>query len=137
MKNRQLQLMKRFGGFDDFMVPFKNENFDFLPKSNIIKNENEYLIEIELPGVDKKDIKVSINKGILSISGEKSSRNKESGDTYTKIESSYGKFERNFTLDDSLFNIEGIESKIENGLLEIKLPLVKEVVKTEKLIEIK
>ena len=79
------------------------------------------MIEADIPGVDPKDIEIHMDKGILSIRGERSSESKEEGANYTRIERSRGSFYRRFALPDTA-NPDGIEAKGAHGVLEIVIP---------------
>jgi len=88
-----------------------------------------------LPGVKKEDIKVDLNKGVLTISGERKTKEEVKQEDYYKIETYFGKFSRSFTLPDNV-DIENIEAKSDNGVLEIVIPKLKDDV-SKKSIEIK
>ena len=85
--------------------------------------------------VKKEDIKVDLNKGILTISGERKTKEEVKQEDYYKIETYFGKFSRSFTLPDNV-DIENIEAKSDNGVLEIVIPKLKDDV-SKKSIEIK
>ncbi len=78
-------------------------------------------MDVDLPGVKKEDIKVDINKGVLTISGERKVKEED----YYKVETYFGKFSRSFTLPDNA-DIENIEASSENGVLEVIIPKLKE-----------
>lgn len=107
----------------------------FVPTVNTRESENGYHVDIDLPGVKKEDIKVDLNKGILTISGERKTKEEINQEDYYKIETYFGKFSRSFTLPDSA-DIENIEAKSDNGVLEIFIPKLKDDV-SKKSIEIK
>lgn len=88
-----------------------------------------------MPGVKKEDIKVDLNKGVLTISGERKTKEEVKQEDYYKIETYFGKFSRSFTLPDNV-DIENIEAKSDNGVLEIVIPKLKDDV-SKKSIEIK
>lgn len=107
----------------------------FVPTVNTRESENGYHVDVDLPGVKKEDIKVDLNKGILTISGERKTKEEINQEDYYKIETYFGKFSRSFTLPDSA-DIENIEEKSDNGVLEIFIPKLKDDV-SKKSIEIK
>ena len=107
----------------------------FVPTVNTRESENGYHVDVDLPGVKKEDIKVDLNKGILTISGERKTKEEINQEDYYKIETYFGKFSRSFTLPDSA-DIENIEAKSDNGVLEIFIPKLKDDV-SKKSIEIK
>lgn len=106
-----------------------------MPTVNTRESENGYHVDVDLPGVKKEDIKVDLNKGILTISGERKTKEEINQEDYYKIETYFGKFSRSFTLPDSA-DIENIEAKSDNGVLEIFIPKLKDDV-SKKSIEIK
>ena len=108
----------------------------FLPTVNTREDDSAYYIEVDLPGVKKEDIDITTEDNILTISGERKLRDEKKEDDYYKIESFYGNFSRSFTLPENV-NIEKIEAKNENGVLEVIIPKKVEDDKKPKKIEIK
>lgn len=107
----------------------------FVPTVNTREGEFAYHVDVDLPGVKKEDIKVDLNKGVLTISGERKTKEEVKQEDYYKIETYFGKFSRSFTLPDNV-DIENIEAKSYNGVLEIVIPKLKDDV-SKKSIEIK
>ena len=107
----------------------------FVPTVNTRECEFAYHVAVDLPGVKKEDIKVDLNKGVLTISGERKTKEEVKQEDYYKIETYFGKFSRSFTLPDNV-DIENIEAKSDNGVLEIVIPKLKDDV-SKKSIEIK
>jgi len=106
----------------------------FTPAVNEKVDEQGYHLEIDLPGVKKEDIEISVNDGVLTISGERKLEKKEEKENYTRIESFFGRFERSFKLPIDA-DVDNIEAKFENGVLKIFIP--KKQKATGKKIEIK
>ena len=122
-------------GFNNLFDDFVNERFlnDVLPegesfKTDIKETDDSYIVQAELPGIAKEDIKVSLEDGVLSIKAERKSENKEEKDNYIRREMKYGSFERSFRVED--VNVEDIKAAHNNGVLEITLP--KETQKKDK-----
>ena len=107
----------------------------FVPTVNTREGEFAYHVDVDLPGVKKEDIKVDLNKGVLTISGERKTKDEVKQEDYYKIETYFGKFSRSFTLPDNV-DIENIEAKSDNGVLEVVIPKLKDDV-ARKSIEIK
>ena len=93
----------------------------FTPAVNEKVDEKGYHLEVDLPGVNKKDIEISVNEGVLTISGERKLERKEEKENYTRIESFFGRFERSFKLPSDA-DSENIEAKFENGVLKLSIP---------------
>jgi len=89
------------------------------------------LVKAELPGMNKEDIKISLNDNILTIQGERKREEKEEGANFIRIERSYGSFSRSFTVDVPVKQNE-IKARYQEGMLEITLPK-EEVVKQEEI----
>lgn len=108
----------------------------FTPAVNTREGEFAYHIEVDLPGVNKKDIHVDLKDDVLTISGERKIKNEVKKKDYYKMESSYGKFQRSFTLPDNA-DSENIKANCEDGMLEVVIPKMKKIDKDVKKIEIK
>jgi len=91
------------------------------PRVDIKEEDKRFVIFADIPGVDPKDIDVSMDKGILSIKGERKSEASEQNGKTTRIERSYGVFYRRFALPDSA-DAEGITANGRHGVLEIAIP---------------
>lgn len=117
-----LPSIRDFDLFDDmFRDPFfKGENK--LMKTDIKENENDYNIDIDLPGFDKEDIKIDIENGYLNVSAKKESNNSEKEDgKYVRRERYLGECSRSFYVGDSL-NEEDIKATFKNGTLSLVVP---------------
>jgi len=105
------------------------------PKVDIVENESDFTIHADLPGLDKKDIKVSVENGVLSISGEKKEEKKEKEKgKYYYYERSYGSFSRSFALPENVKE-KDISANFKNGVLELVLKKSEKVMPKE--IEVK
>jgi len=107
----------------------------FTPKVNTREGEFAYHIDIDLPGMKKEDIAIDVHENSLSISGERSFKEELKEEDYFKVETSFGKFERIFTLPDNV-DIENITANSREGVLEIILPKLEKSI-TKKRIKIK
>ncbi len=152
MKKEAKMLITRFDPFSEIRelekrllgaveVPTKAEKEvvnAFVPTVNTREDENAYVVEIDLPGVKKEDIKVNIDqeKRTLTVSGERKFKEEVKKEDYYKIESSYGKFLRTFSLPENV-DAENIDAKTEVGVLHITLPKVKKEEKEVKEIPVK
>ena len=91
------------------------------PRVDIREEDKRFVILADIPGVDPKDIEVHMDKGILSIKGERTAENKEQQGTFTRVERSHGLFYRRFALPDSA-DAGGIRAAGKHGVLEISIP---------------
>ncbi|BBG66786.1 heat shock protein Hsp20 [Hydrogenimonas sp.] len=133
------ELEKRLLGATELPAKGEKEVVNaFLPTVNTREDENAYVVEVDLPGVKKEDIKVNIDqeKRTLTISGERKFKDEVKKEDYYKIESSYGKFMRTFSLPENV-DAENIDAKTEDGVLVITLPKVKKEEKEVKEIPVK
>ncbi len=115
---------RNFGLPANFNMPMPGLGMStiFQPKINVTSNDREYTITAELPGVDERDVRVSISSdGMLTISGEKKQEYSEIGKDVQRSEFSYGVFERSLYLPDDI-DPEGIEARFRNGLLITTAP---------------
>ncbi|HLI14340.1 MAG TPA: Hsp20/alpha crystallin family protein [Alphaproteobacteria bacterium] len=106
-----------------------------MPKVDVSETKDGFEIEAELPGVDEKDIAVSLKDGVLIITGEKKAEREEKKKDYYLSERSYGSVRRAFELPDSVEE-DKISAKFEKGVLSITLPKSKEAKTAEKRISI-
>lgn len=90
----------------------------WMPSVDIKDEGDKFVISADIPGVDPKDIDVSMENGVLSIKGERETEDKEENNGYRRVECSYGSFYRRFSLPDTA-DAEKIEAKGKNGVLEI------------------
>jgi len=93
---------------------------DWSPAVDIKEENDRYLINADIPGVDPKDIEVKMENGVLSISGERRAEHEEEKEGYKRIERSYGNFLRRFSLPDTA-DADSIVAKSKNGTLEVTI----------------
>lgn len=98
---------------------------DWVPTVDIAEDEKEYLIKAEIPEVDKKDVKVTVQEGVLTVQGERKKETEEKGKRFHRIERAYGTFVRSFTLPEDAAE-DKIQAEFKDGMLLVHLP------KTEK-----
>ncbi len=102
---------------------------------DVRENGHELVFEAELPGIDEKDVQISVRDGVLSVKGEKKSERDEKKDTYHLVERSYGSFERSFRLPEAA-DQENIKADFEKGVLRVVVPKRPEAAKAERKIPI-
>jgi len=94
---------------------------DWTPTVDISETEAEYLIKAELPEVKKEDVKITVEDGVLMIQGERRRETEEKGKKFHRVERSYGRFVRSFTLPDSVDEA-GVKAIYTDGVLNLRLP---------------
>ena len=94
---------------------------DWVPAVDIKEEADRYVIHVDVPGVDPKDIEVHMENGVLSIKGERESESKEEQERYKRVERVRGSFFRRFTMPDTV-NADAIGATSKNGVLEIVVP---------------
>lgn len=118
-----------FGDIEKWFEPFqarfdleKNDLFatDWTPAVDIKDEKDKFIIHADLPGVKAKDIDVSLEKGILTIKGEREAEKKTEKENYVHTERSKGTFMRRFSLPDTV-DAENIEANSQDGILEVVL----------------
>ncbi len=102
---------------------------------DVRENDHELVFEAELPGMDEKDVQVSVRNGMLFLKNEKKSERDEKKDTYHLVERSYGSFERSFRLPEAA-DQENITADFDKGVLRVVVPKRPEAAKAEKTIPI-
>jgi HSP20 family protein len=93
----------------------------WVPRVDVKEEKDRFVLYADLPGIDPDDIEVSMDKGILTIKGERRSETSDQTDRFSRIERRYGSFYRRFSLPDSA-DPEGIQAHGRNGVLEITIP---------------
>lgn len=106
-----------------------------VPELDVRDNGRQLTIEVELPGVDEKDVSVTFTNGLLTIKGEKKSERQETKDNYALAERSYGAFERTLRLPEAVDDAR-IEARFDKGVLTITAQKKPDAIKAEKKIEI-
>jgi HSP20 family protein len=105
---------------DDFFHVIPNST-SFTPAVNIRESEKNYVLDLAIPGMDKKDLKIDINEDVLTISSETKSETEESRNGYKRKEFSYSTFSRSFWIPENVER-EKIEANYKDGILSVELP---------------
>lgn len=99
---------------------------DWVPAVDIVELKEGFLLRADVPGVVAEDIEVSMEDGILTVSGERAADAHDETDGVRRIERRTGRFSRRFSLPESA-DAEGIAAKCANGILEVSIPKMPEV----------
>jgi HSP20 family protein len=93
----------------------------WVPSVDVREENDRFVLYADLPGIDPEDIEVSMDKGMLTIKGERSSETSSETERFSRVERRYGSFHRRFALPDSA-DPEGIRASGRHGVLEITIP---------------
>ncbi len=134
-----MSLIPRMDMFDLFfndvgLTDLFNKEDTLMPVIDISETEKEYVVTGEIPGVDAKDLDVTLTDGILTIKGEKKQENEEKEENYHRIERHYGSFERSFRIPEKV-KTDKLDATYKDGVFKLSLPKA-EVVEAKK-IEVK
>lgn len=133
--------------FDDFFLgwgpgelsPFRaleERAGAFAPQMDVTEDDKEICVTVELPGMDEKDIDISISSDVLTIRGEKKSEKEDKGKNYYRMERSYGAFHRAIPLPAEV-DQDKIEASFKKGVLTVTLPKTAEAQREAKKITVK
>ncbi|MFC0679244.1 Hsp20/alpha crystallin family protein [Lysobacter korlensis] len=115
------QLFERFFQIGENSDESSVVTSQWAPRVDIREDSNRFVILADLPGIDPAEVEIWMDKGILSIKGERKSEINEQKERYSRIERRYGSFHRRFALPDSA-DPEGISADGRHGVLEISIP---------------
>lgn len=110
-----------FGRRLDELAGRQSEGGMINPAIDILETEDAMVLHAELPGMQKADVAITLEDGVLSLSGEKKFENEESKKDYHRVERRYGRFHRAFNLPGGV-DVSNAEAKFEDGVLQIRLP---------------
>jgi HSP20 family protein len=108
--------------FEDWNVPsLCSEERVVVPAFDISETEKEYVISGEIPGIEPKDLEVTLNDGILTVKGEKKQESEEKEENYHRVERHYGSFQRSFRLPENIKR-DDLDASYKDGILKLTLP---------------
>lgn len=125
--NIQREINRAFDGFfrrdtwdEDNLVPTS-----WSPSVDVAERNDEYVVKVELPGVSKDDVKITMQDNVLTIRGEKKEEKETKESSYHRVERSYGSFQRFFTLPTTVKS-DKVDASYKDGILTISLPKAEE-----------
>ena len=127
-------IVERF--FNDSLRTRETAETSWAPRVEVRETEKEIYIDAELPGIDKKDVKVEVRDNTLTISGERTNERQVEDGNYYRSERHYGSFARTFNLGDQVDTAK-IEAAYSNGVLTLTLPKTEKALPKEIAVEIK
>lgn len=116
-----MDALLRWDPFGDTGSSLLHRSETFLPRFDVKETKEGYLIRADLPGVNDKDVDVSLSGNVLTISGHREDERKQEDERYYAMERTYGEFTRSFSLPDGA-DAEHIRADLKNGVLSIELP---------------
>jgi len=123
--NMQREVGRLFDGlFSDFDGG-GNYMTSWSPRVNVMENSDAYVVQAELPGINKNDVKITMRDDVLTIKGEKKHEKEEKDHNYHRVERSYGSFERSFSLPAGVKS-DKIDAAYKDGVLTVTLPKAEE-----------
>ena len=126
----------RFGFLKRKEADEEYDNAVWMPLTDIQEDKDNFKLSVDLPGVPKENVKISFSDGQLSISGERKQEKEAKGSTYHRVERTYGKYYRSFTLPKEI-KIDKIDAEYKDGQLFITIPKSEEAKPKELEIKIK
>jgi HSP20 family protein len=115
------QVFERFFQGSDLADGSSVVTSQWTPRVDIREDANRFVILADLPGVDPADVEILMDKGILSIKGERRAEVEDASERFSRIERRYGSFHRRFALPDGA-DPDGITAQGRHGVLEIHIP---------------
>ena len=134
--NKLFNTFNRRFGFDDSTMNEELENAVWSPLTDISENKDQYILKMDLPGVSKENLKLSFNDGELIISGERKQEKEGKDSKYHRIERTYGKYFRAFTLPQTI-QADKINAEFKDGQLTVTVPKSEEAKPKELEIKVK
>lgn len=108
--------------FGDFGWPsLRTEEKDFVPVFDVSETDSALIVKAEVPGIEQKDMDISLSNGLLTIKGEKKLEKKEENEQFHSLERSYGAFSRTFRLPVEI-DTEKVDAGYKDGVLTVTFP---------------
>ena len=93
----------------------------WIPAMDLVETEDRFVLRADLPGLSEGDISLEVERGVLTISGERKAEHEDKGEGYYRLERSFGSFSRQLTLPDGV-DADRIEARFDKGVLEVRIP---------------
>ncbi|MBC7327198.1 Hsp20/alpha crystallin family protein [bacterium] len=103
--------------------PIRREEFH--PLTDIVETENEFIVKMELPGINPDDVEITLHGDTLTIRGEKKEEQRSEKENYLRLERCYGSFQRSFTLGVPV-KADEVKATFKDGILEVRVPKAEE-----------
>ena len=123
------RLMRDFINWDPFaeMAPslIRAGESVFSPRFEVKETKNAYVFKADLPGLEEKDLEITVTGSRVTVSGKREAENRDEGETYYAYERSYGSFSRSFTLPEGA-DADHAQADLRNGVLTLSIPKLPE-----------
>ena len=106
-------------GFPFFRMPFGSA--ELMPSVDVIETEKDFVITVELPGLEDKDEQINVADNVLTVRGEKKAEKEQKGQDYSMVERSYGTFSRSFELPEGT-DLDAVQAELTKGVLTVTVP---------------
>lgn len=107
--------------FEDFGAAFRGDERGPAPDFDISETDKHLILKADLPGIDAKELEISINDNVLTLKGEKKEEREEKKEHYHRVERRFGSFCRSFRLPGEV-KTEGVEAFYKDGVLKVTIP---------------
>jgi HSP20 family protein len=124
---RELEAMSREmdRALNEAFAPNAKRGAFFTPAFDLSETQQEYVVEAELPGVKAEDVKLTLDGGVLTISGESRQERRTEEQSYHRVERSYGSFRRSLSLPRAV-KADAISAELTDGILTVRIPKAEE-----------
>ena len=119
----QMQELMGFDPFEQFgrLLSGRGEGLQFMPAFEVKETKDAFVFKADLPGVDEKDLDISVTEDRITVSGKRESEQRNEGERFFTYERQYGAFSRAFTLPEGV-NADGVNAELKDGVLTLRLP---------------
>jgi len=107
--------------FEDFSPLFRPDGGEWHPSFDVSETDEHVHVKADLPGIDVKDLDITIENNVLTVRGEKKQEKEDKSECYHCVERYYGSFSRSFTLPATV-NADSIEAVYKDGVLQLTIP---------------
>lgn len=119
----QMQELMGFDPLEQFgrLLSGRGEGMQFMPAFEVKETKDAFLFKADLPGVEEKDLDITVTEDRITVSGKRESEQRNEGERYFTYERQYGSFSRAFTLPEGV-NADGVQAELKDGVLSLRLP---------------
>ena len=120
----QNEMNRLFNTFFDSPTPRGNGAATlrrWIPAMDVVETDDSYVLRADLPGTSESDVKVELDKNVLTVSGERKREHEHRSEGFYRVERASGSFSRSLTLPDGV-DADSIQANFDNGVLEVRIP---------------